>query len=69
MLQAVGAGHEGTAGHPCVVAGARRLEVGQEGRIVDVAERVGVHEADLDRVLIAEKSADGCRPAAHVRRC
>ena len=62
------AGHERGAGDARVVAGARRFEIGEEGRVVDVTERVGVNEADLDRVLVVEFTAERLRSAAHVRR-
>ena len=51
------AGHEGRACDAGVVTGARRLEVRQVHRIIDVTEGVGIDEADLDRVL-EEKVTD-----------
>jgi hypothetical protein len=50
----VGTVPERVAGDTRVVAGARRLEVRDVDRVVDVAQRVRVAEADLDGVAVGE---------------
>jgi hypothetical protein len=65
VLHAVGAGHERAAGHPGVVAGARRLEIRQVDSVVDVPERVGVDEAHLDRVFVQEVAYRRVSAAGH----
>jgi hypothetical protein len=61
------AGAERDARHRRVVAGARCLEVRQVNRVVDVAERVGVDEADLDRMLVGEFALYLRAPCSHPR--
>ena len=57
VLAAVLAGHERAAGHAGVIAGSGGLEVRQESRVVDMAKGIGVDEADLDGMLVAELAA------------
>ena len=52
-------GPERVARERRVVAGPGRLEVGQVRGVVHVAQTVGVHVADLDRMAVAERSLGG----------
>jgi hypothetical protein len=62
------AGAERRARDGGVVAGAGGLEVGQVDGVVDVAQCVGVDEADLDRVLVEELARRRVAARAHTRR-
>src|SRR5688572_24594784 len=59
------AGAKGRAHHLGVVAGAGGLEIAQVHGVVDMTERVGVREADLYRVLIAEVALNPLAPLCH----